>query len=83
MKKQVVKCWFGPIQCDKIMILCYFLRLHLVCSSRGLRHKNPVKTNTESTFYVADFKDVGLKKANRLELFWANNNVKTNEKTTF
>jgi hypothetical protein len=42
------------------MILCYVLRLHVACISRGLRHKNPVKTNTKTTFYVADFEDLGL-----------------------
>ena len=68
---------------SKIAISSCFLRLHLACISRGLRHKNPVKTNTKSTFYVADFEDVGLKKANSPELFWAKKHVKNNEKTTF
>jgi hypothetical protein len=36
------------------------MRLHVACISRGPRHKNPVKTNTKATFYVADVEDFGL-----------------------
>jgi hypothetical protein len=49
----------------------------VACISRGLRHKNPVKTNTKSTFYVADFEDLKLKNVNPIALFWAKNKVKT------
>ena len=41
----------------------------MACISRGLRHKNPVKTNTKSTFYVADFEDLGAGKHDSPELF--------------
>ncbi len=60
MKKQVIKLWFGPMQATKITLPSDLLMLVFACISRGLRHKNPVKTNTKSTFYVADFEDLGL-----------------------
>ena len=70
MNKPVITCWFGPMQGNKITLPSDFLMLVFACISRGLRHKNPVKTNTKSTFYVADFEDSRLKKANPTELFW-------------
>ena len=71
------------MQGHKITLPSDFVMLVFACISRGLRHKNHVKTNTKSTFYVADFEDSGLKNANCPELFWTKNNVKTNTKSTF
>ncbi len=61
LKKQVIKCWFGPMQATKITLPSDLLMLVFACISRGLRRQNPVKTNTKSIVNVAEFSDFMLK----------------------